>query len=122
MIKQLTGSTLIILGLIYFVLAYKHNMTSYTSLQDIISQILILHEDLQQFILNSYVYAQETGYIDIELYKRFYIQFWSPLITILMGLGMYIKMDGTFKQRIKKLLSFTLPFILTLLIKIPIFI
>jgi len=122
MIKQLTGSTLIILGLIYFVLTYKHNITAYTSLQDIINQILILHEDLQQFILDSYEYAKKTGYIDFELYKRFYIQFWSPLITILIAIGMYIKMDGTFKQRIKKLLSFTLPFILTLLIKIPIFI
>jgi len=122
MIKQLTGSILIIAGLLYFVLAYKHNITAYTSLQDIINQVLVLHEDLQQFILNSYVYAKNTGYVDFELYKRFYIQFWSPLITILMGLGMYIKMEGTFKQRIKKLLSFTLPFILTLLIKIPIFI
>jgi hypothetical protein len=122
MIKQLLGSTLIITGLIYFVLSYKHTLTGYTSPQDIINQILVLHEDLQQFILNSYEYAQKTGYIDFELYKRFYMQFWSPLITILMGLGMYIKMDGTFKQRIKKLLSFTLPFILTLLIKIPIFI
>ena len=122
MIKQLLGSTLIITGLIYFVLSYKHTLTGYTSPQDIINQILVLHEDLQQFILNSYEYAQKTGYIDFELYKRFYIQFWSPLITILIAIGMYIKMTGTFKQRIKKLLSFTLPFILTLLIKIPIFI
>ena len=122
MIKQLTGSILIITGLIYFVLSYKHTLTGYTSPQDIINQILVLHEDLQQFILNSYEYAQKTGYIDFELYKRFYIQFWSPLITILIAIGMYIKMDGTFKQRIKKLLSFTLPFLLTLLIKIPIFI
>jgi len=122
MIKQLTGSILIIAGLLYFVLAYKHNITAYTSLQDIINQVLVLHEDLQQFILNSYVYAQNTGYVDFELYKRFYIQFWSPFITILIATGMYIKMEGTFKQRIKKLLSFTLPFILTLLIKIPIFI
>jgi len=119
--KQIIGSTLILTGLIYFVLGYKHSLIAYTDLNSLINQILILHTDLQQFIADSYIYAQKTGYLDIELYKRFYIQFWSPLITILMGLGMYIKMDGTFKQRIKKLLSFTLPFLLTLLIKIQLF-
>lgn len=129
-LSDFIGRILIFLGLMYFVIGYQHYSINYIELlnsgqideriMSSFSMFYELGEHLNAFILQAYQYAISEGKLDFAVYKQFYNYFWSYQYTLLIGSGMYLKVTGSPIQRIKQIISFTLVFILVLLIEIPI--
>jgi len=129
-LSDFIGRVLIFAGLVYFVIGYQHYSINYIGLltsgqidERIMSSFSMLYElgeHLNAFILQGYDYAMREGKLDFSIYKQFYSYFWSYQYTLLIGAGMYLKVTGSPIQRIKQIISFSLVFILVLLIEIPI--
>jgi len=129
-LSDFIGRVLIFSGLVYFVIGYQHYSINYIELitsgqideriMSSFSMFYELAEHLNAFILQAYSYAVSEGKLDFAIYKQFYNYFWSYQYTLLIGAGMYLKVTGSPIQRIKQIISFSLVFILVLLIEIPI--
>jgi len=124
---QITSLTLFLMGIVLVFSSYKYYSQDYVSqfinthdYMLIVNMLLEFGDNFNHFIIDMYKYIEINHKIDLTIYKTFYAYFWDFRATILIFLSIYIKTTGTPLQRIKKIVQFSLPIFLTLLIEIKV--